>query len=169
MRARATASLLTDCRRPSLISTMRMRAQDSTTLDTQPGYGLISEMTISRSIARDNVGDFFRGYGLETDGAIPSIIAAQQALTARTDSANVRACPTAVVSGLSATVTGSRRGAQLTAVATKETRSSGIACGPTRGRTRLRLCGYCTTASDSLGTCSRLARGKRCARGERLS
>ncbi len=37
------------------------------------------------------VADFFRAYGLETDGAIPSIIAAQLALAARTDSANVRA------------------------------------------------------------------------------
>ena len=37
------------------------------------------------------VADFFQGYGLETDGAIPSIIAAQLALAARTDSPNVRA------------------------------------------------------------------------------
>ena len=37
------------------------------------------------------VADFFRAYGLDTDGAIPSIIAAQLALAARTDSANVRA------------------------------------------------------------------------------
>ena len=36
------------------------------------------------------VADFFRAYGLETDGAIPSIVAAQLALAARTDSANVR-------------------------------------------------------------------------------
>jgi len=36
------------------------------------------------------VADFFLGYGLEPDGAISSIIAAQRALAARTDSANVR-------------------------------------------------------------------------------
>ena len=37
------------------------------------------------------VADFFRAYGLETAGAVPSIIAAQLALAARTNSANVRA------------------------------------------------------------------------------
>jgi hypothetical protein len=37
------------------------------------------------------VADFFRAYGLDTDGAIPSIIAARLALASRTDSANVRA------------------------------------------------------------------------------
>jgi len=47
---------------------------------------------ISQSIARDQrVADFFRAYGMETDAGIPSIIAAQLVLAARTDSAHVRA------------------------------------------------------------------------------
>jgi len=37
------------------------------------------------------VADFFLAYGLEADGAIAAIIAAQRALAARTDSADVRA------------------------------------------------------------------------------
>jgi len=37
------------------------------------------------------VAQFFQAYGLETDAAVPSIIAAQLALAARTDSAGVRA------------------------------------------------------------------------------
>jgi Ser/Thr protein kinase RdoA (MazF antagonist) len=46
-----------------------------------------------RSVARQGqrVADFFRAYGLETDAAVPSIVAAQRALAARTESAGVRA------------------------------------------------------------------------------
>jgi len=47
------------------------------------------DLSIERQGQR--VADFFRTYGLDTDGAIPSIITAQLALAARTDSANVRA------------------------------------------------------------------------------
>ena len=46
------------------------------------------DLSIDRQGQR--VADFFRAYGLETDAAIPSIIAAQLALAARTDSASVR-------------------------------------------------------------------------------
>jgi Ser/Thr protein kinase RdoA (MazF antagonist) len=47
------------------------------------------DLSIDRQGQR--VAGFFRAYGLETDAAIPSIIAAQLALAARTDSAGVRA------------------------------------------------------------------------------
>ena len=47
------------------------------------------ELSIDRQGQR--VADFFRAYGMETDAAIPSIIAAQLALAVRTDSASVRA------------------------------------------------------------------------------
>jgi len=63
--SRATASSLMECRRHSSISTMRMRARDS----TYAAWLWIDIGNEDLSIDRQGqrVADFFRAYGLETD------------------------------------------------------------------------------------------------------
>lgn len=106
-----------------------------------------------RSVDRQGqrLADFFLGYGLETAGAIPSIIASQLALAARTESAGVRAWPTRVVCGSRAAVTSSQPRSQRVLTTplqpTSGARPANRALGIRRRRARNRSLKY-SRASD---------------------